>query len=185
MQNFKLLIAALVITIASMAANADAIGYIKSKYDFDGTIISQDVFVEAVVQPADGGLAGAFYIGARRDGKDIAVFTPKGWEVWQGGLYIPIVVMHPLNMDILRLQILKDTKICEFAGQPGIIELWVGYGTLHPDREQSIQMMIQSGRKNFDPDHQRAAYIQNDMVRNNKYWNVINYRCPDNNSANI
>lgn len=181
MNRFSQLIATIAVAITPIAASADAIGYIHPHYDYEGNLVAHDVFVEITARPEDSGLAGAFYIGARQGGKDIAVHGPNGWEAWQGGTYPPIAVVHPLNGNTLKFQILKGRTICSMATISGMIEVWAGYGALQTEREQAVQMRIQlnqiSGRKGIDPDLMRAQYVQGDMLRNEKYRNVINYPC--------
>lgn len=174
----KKLIAGLAGLAFASVASAGAYAVKVDHRDFEGNLISQTVTVYLSPSPQDAGRPGAYFIGVRKRESDIAQFTGGRWVPWQGGLYAPAQIFQALPTGYAPYVVLDHQLICSVTGG-GKIELWAGYGTLTPENEATVEQYHAIANPRLPADHVRHVYVQLDMTKNNKFWNVFNYECED------
>lgn len=172
----KKMIAGLVALAAATSASAGAFATKQDQFDGDGVLISQTVTVYLSPSPNDAGRPGAYFIGVRTRGREIAQFTQGNWEPWRGGLYATADIFEALPPGDRSYVVLDRQLICNLTGN-GKVELWAGYGTLTPENEATVEKYHALANPRIPPDHIRHMYVQQDMTKYTKYWNVLNYDC--------
>lgn len=141
--------------------------------------IGERVTVSINASPADAGRPGSYFIGARRNGQDIVVYTANGqWLGWQGGLYEPAGTEQSMTSATRKFVVVDKQFVCTLAGY-GQVELWAGYGILDTQSEYLVANYHNIKNPRLPADHIRKVYTQNDMTKNGKFWNVLNVSCGD------
>ncbi len=56
-------------------------------------------------------------------------------------------------------------------------ELWAGYGALDAEKEALVENYHRAANPNHTPQYMRQVYMQNDMTRGEKAWNVLKFDC--------
>lgn len=145
----------------------------------DQAPIGERVTVYIQANGADAGRPGSYFIGARRNGQDIVMYTASGqWLGWQGGLYEPAGVDAAITTNTRSFVVLDKQFVCSLAGA-GQVELWAGYGVLDKQSEFLVANYHAEANPRIPADHIRKVYTQNDMTKNGKFWNVLNVSCGD------
>ncbi|MDO8370762.1 MAG: hypothetical protein Q7K57_46555 [Burkholderiaceae bacterium] len=144
------------------------------KQCFDGPPSKQRVTVFISPAGQDSGRPGNFYIGLRTDGNIRGLFDGSQWVGTEGGLFPPAATVQDLNTQ--SFVVINDFLICGMAGY-GKHELWAGYGALDAEKEALVENYHRAANPNHTPQYMRQVYMQNDMTRGEKAWNVLKFDC--------
>jgi hypothetical protein len=164
--------------------------------------------VEITGTGVDVGRPGAFYVGAVRNNAQIFYLGSDGWQQYKGGMgaatemfpnipgtpryYHPITgvaIGKPINnhwywgnqYGNARLGATK-MEVCGLAGMAKV-DLWAGIGSLSPDKEEMVQTWHREKNPLIDPNHIRNVYVQTDMQKNQKYWQIGTFNCIESGGA--
>lgn len=186
MKTPALFLISIVMAMANTNASADASGKIVDVYDQNQTLLYQTVTVSIEPNPADVGRPGAYYIGVSINGgfnKRMAYFANGQWYGIDRTGYHPSETFAAVPGGYRNYVVLDKKLICDVMGN-GHIDLYAGYGVLNDRAIQTVENYSQVARPGaMSPEQVRDVNIRNDMMKNNKYWDVLQYDCNQSNSG--
>lgn len=145
----------------------------------DGSVSAHRVTVSITPDGDDAGRPGSYYIGLRSNGNIKRLFSGGQWVGTNGGLFPAAATTQNMGSSPAAFVVVNDVMICAMAGT-GSLELWAGYGVLDREKEAMVEHYHRVTNPNHTPEYMRQVYIQNDMTRGKKGWNVLQFECqPD------
>lgn len=147
-----------------------------------GAVLAHRITVSIRPSAADAGRPGSYYIGMRSNGDIKGIFSDGKWVAMQGGMFPPAGSTASMSSGPVSFQVLNNVHICQLAGA-GDLELWAGYGVLDVESERKVEFFHKSANPNHTPEYMRQVYIQNDLQRGEKGWNVLKFNCQDSSNS--
>lgn len=140
------------------------------------------VTARLLVNQEDRGLPGVVYVAAHNDERTEAWFIQGGsWVQWQGG-YFPIYSIQGAGIQdtTITLELPASNVRSSLPNVAPFANIFIGYGVLTNASEAMVQkvaaahaaLRAKTPDKNMpvvDPDHQRRAYVQEDLTKKVKY----------------
>jgi hypothetical protein len=148
----------------------------QKNYPYENRLVSQRITVTINPDSIHAGRPGAFYIGVRTDEQIRGSFTTNGWVGFQGGLAAPVEILNSMPRGPQQFVVFSDGLLCEKLG-PGQTELWAGYGVLTDDGMTFVNNYKDVVNKRLTPEHLTLTYIQHDMTKSERAWNVLKIGC--------
>lgn len=98
------------------------------------------------------------------------------WRAWQGGLFEPALMLNTLGSATRTFVVIDRALICTLAGS-GQSELWAGYGILDDRGQMMLDNFHSIANPRITREHLQRLYIQTDMTKNQKAWQVLSENC--------
>lgn len=140
------------------------------------------VTARLLVNQEDRGLPGVVYVAAHNDEQTEAWFSQGGtWVEWQSG-YFPMYSINGggIQDTTITLELPAANSRSTLPGVAPFANIFIGYGVLTNANEAMVQRVAAANAaaraktpdRNLpvmDPDHQRRAYVQEDLTKKVKY----------------